>query len=135
MLSTSGPSVPLFTSASDFLPVARLVSSNFFSAMELLSANRCHNGEPDRGASVRSIAAGHGTIGPVLRRRSSRLFASAKIGGAGLHGRAIESRAKKCARACIARRLQVIPIHVSDRSKVLRCLLAGLISYSTILIN
>ncbi len=36
MFSTSGPSVPLFTSASDFLPVARLVSSNFFSAMELV---------------------------------------------------------------------------------------------------
>ena len=36
MLSTSGPSVPLLTSAVDFLPVARLVSSNFFSAMSLV---------------------------------------------------------------------------------------------------
>ena len=33
MFSTSGPSVPLLISAVVFLPVARLVSSNFFSAM------------------------------------------------------------------------------------------------------
>src|SRR5687768_14737803 len=37
MFKTSGPNVPLFTSAVDFLPVARFVNSNFFSDMGAIS--------------------------------------------------------------------------------------------------
>src|SRR5688572_3038907 len=54
MFSTSGPSVPLLPSTVAFLPFARLVSSNFFSAMSGSSVGRAELHE--RAASIKPRA-------------------------------------------------------------------------------
>src|SRR6185295_19598458 len=66
MFSTSGPSVPLLTSTFAFLPVARFVSSNFFSA---ICGSRVGRAElHERAASIKQRAGAGGT------RRVDRLL-------------------------------------------------------------
>src|SRR4030095_7486278 len=83
MFSTSGPSVPLLTSTGDFLPFARLVSSNFFSAMWGSSVGRAELHE--RAASIKQRArdgyrsSGRGLLDDLDELTRLRLFVRVQV--------------------------------------------------------